>query len=141
MSITILLPLDEGEPGEPETDALVERALTLAEEADGIVHALYVVDTGRYGEPALSSAEIVVDEREDEGHRLLGAVTARGRARGVDVVPRCCHGRPHEELVAHAEEIDADVVVLGGRRRPRKTRDALDEVVDRIEVVAPAASA
>jgi len=141
MTRTILLALDGNEPGDRETEALVERALTLAEEESGVVHALYVVDTGRYGEPALSSAEIVVDEREDEGHRLLGSVTASGRARGIEVVPRCCHGRPHEELVAHAEEIDADVVVLGGRRRPRKTRDALDEVVDRIEVVAPAASA
>jgi len=33
------------------------------------------------------------------------------------------------------------VVVLGGRRRPRKTRDALDDIAGRIEVVAPTASA
>jgi len=141
MATTILLPLDGVESGDRATDALVERALALAEADGSVVHALYVVDTGRYGEPALSSAEIVVDEREDEGHRLLGSVAARGRARGVEVVPRCCHGRPHEELVAHAEEIDADVVVLGGRRRPRKTRDALDDIVGRVEVVTPAASA
>jgi len=141
MTATILLPLDGSEPGDRATNALVERALALAEQDGGVVHALYVVDTGRYGEPALSSAEIVVDEREDEGHRLLGSVTARGRARGVEVVPCCCHGRPHEELVARAEEVGADVVVLGGRRRPRKTRDALDDIAGRIEVVAPTASA
>lgn len=129
MTDTILLPVD----GSDGTDGQVERALDLAESAGATVHALFVVNTGRYGEPALSSAEVLVDDMEDEGNALLAEVAARGRARGVEVVTRCCHGRPNDALVEHAGETGADVVVLGPGRHPRKTLRALERVVDRIE--------
>jgi nucleotide-binding universal stress UspA family protein len=122
-----------------ETDRAIDRAIDLAARRGGTVHALYVVDTGRYGEPALSSAELVVDGVEDAGHDLLATVDRRGRDRGVTVLTRCCHGRPNEELPAYAVEIGADVVVLAGRRRPGRVRRELERVAD--VVVAPGALA
>ncbi|QLH76007.1 universal stress protein [Halosimplex rubrum] len=140
MTERILLSLDgsatEGH-GAEATDRAIDHALASAERTGGTVHALYVVDTGRYGEPALSSAEIFVDDAEDAGHDLLAAVDRRGRERGVTVLTRCCHGRPNEELPAYAAEIDADTVVLAGRRRPGRVRKELERVAD--TVVAPGA--
>lgn len=140
MAERILLSLDgsatEGDRTEA-TDRAIDRALDLAARRGGTVHALYVVDTGRYGEPALSTAELVVDGVEDAGHDLLATVDRRGRDRGVTVLTRCCHGRPNEELPAYAVEIDADAVVLAGRRRPGRVRRELEQVAD--TVVAPGA--
>jgi nucleotide-binding universal stress UspA family protein len=148
MTERILLSLDgsataDGRGGETEVDRTgkvdraIDHAVDLAARTGGTVHALYVVDTGRYGEPALSSAELVVDAAEDAGHDLLAAVDRRGRERGVTVRTRRCHGRPNEELAAYAAEIDADAVVLAGRRPPGRVRRGLERVAD--TVVAPGA--
>lgn len=131
MPPTILLPLG----GTDDTDRAAEYALERAASEDAVVHALFVVDTGRYGEPALSSAEVLVDDREDAGKRELAAVAARGAARGVDVQTRCCHGRPNAELLGYAESVGADVVVLD-RRVPHGVRHGLAATVG-AEVVRP----
>ncbi|WP_459194329.1 universal stress protein [Halosimplex sp. J119] len=131
MTDRILLSLDESTAdGDGSTEAAIDRALEWAERSGGIVHALYVVDTSRYGEPALSSGEVLIDEAEDAGHDLLRTVDVRGRERGVTVRTRRCHGRPNEEVPAYAVEIDADAVVLAGRRRPGRVRRELERVAD-----------
>ncbi|WP_415378814.1 universal stress protein [Halosimplex sp. TS25] len=136
MTDRILLSLDESAAkGGDATWVAVDHALDLAARSGGVVHALYVVDTSRYGEPALSSGEILVDEAEDAGHDLLAIVDTRGRERGVPVRTRRCHGRPNEELPAYAVDIDADAVVLAGRRRPGRVRRELERVAE--SVVAP----
>jgi len=135
MTERILLSLDGSTEDDDRTDRAIDHAVELAARRGGTVHALYVVDTGRYGEPALSSAELFVDDAEDAGHDLLAAVDRRGRERGVVVHTRCCHGRPNEELPAYAVEVDADAVVLAGRRRPGRVRRELERVAD--TVVAP----
>jgi nucleotide-binding universal stress UspA family protein len=127
MAHTILLPLTGGRAADRSIDA----ALDHAEREGGVVHALYVVDTQRYGEPALSSAELLVDEAEDEGRRQLGQVAARGNARGITVEARCCHGRPADEIVDHALDVGADVVVLD-RRLPHDRLVRLERAVDRV---------
>ncbi|WP_123536937.1 universal stress protein [Halosimplex salinum] len=133
MTETILLSLGGSDP----SGEAIDHALAMAERHGGTVHALYVVDTGRYGEPALSSAEILVDDVEDQGHDLLRSIADRGRERGVAVTTRCCHGRPNEELPAYAARIGADTVVLGGRRLPGRVRRELDRTAD---IVVPGAA-
>jgi nucleotide-binding universal stress UspA family protein len=135
MTDAILLSLDESHvrgDRPAATDPEVEYALDRAEQTGAALHALFVVDTGRYGEPALSSAEILVDDVEDAAHDLLTTVAGRGRRRGVTVVTRCCHGRPNEELTAYAAEVGADTVVLAGGRRPGRVRAELRRIAGRV---------
>jgi nucleotide-binding universal stress UspA family protein len=106
---TIVVPTDGSERGE----RAVETALELAETYDAALHALFVVDTHRYAEPALSSTELVIDRMGDEGMALLREIEERAREAGVEVETRCCHGNPHEEIVEYAAAVDADVVVVG----------------------------
>ncbi|MFB6151072.1 MAG: universal stress protein [Haloarculaceae archaeon] len=127
MSKTILLPISGGD----HTDRTIEYAFDRAGDDDAVVHALSVVDTARYGEPALSSGEIVVDEVETEGEKRLAEVAARGAARGVEVATHSCHGRPGDELLAFARDIGADAVVAD-RRIPHATRDRLEHLVDAV---------
>lgn len=106
---TILLPVD----GSEGARSAVRRALALAARDGAAVHALHVVDTRRYGEPARSSTELTVDDLEDAGNELLTEIRETAAMRGIDVTVRCCHGRPADEILAHAAAVGADLVVMG----------------------------
>ncbi|WP_255197395.1 universal stress protein [Halorarius litoreus] len=123
---TILVPYD----GSDGANRAVEHAFDLAQQYDATVHALFVVDTRSFGEPALSSVELVVDEVEDEGHRLLDAVADRAEAQGVQFESLLRHGVPHDEVVARATDIDADLVIMGFHGRTHDSR--IGSVVERV---------
>lgn len=121
-----------GTDGSESAHRAVEHALERAEQNDATLHALFSVDTARYAEPALSSGELVTDEVEDWGQERLAEIVDRGTARGVEVVTRCCHGRPHEELIDYAEEIDADVTILGYQGQNHVKTAQVGSVTDRV---------
>lgn len=108
MAEHILVPTD----GSDRTERAVDRALEMAEDAGGDLHLLHVVDTDRYGEPALSSAELVVTRQEDDGTQLLKRLAARAGRRGVPTTLDQCHGDTVEEVVAAVETDDVDAVVM-----------------------------
>jgi nucleotide-binding universal stress UspA family protein len=112
-----------GTDGSEKAQEAVERAIDIAETYDAAPHATTVVNTARYGEPALSSTELVLDELEDRGHRQLKEIREIGADRGVQVVTKCFHGTPSEEIIRYAQEHDADLIVLGshGHTHPRST--------------------
>ncbi|MDS0477155.1 universal stress protein [Natrinema sp. 1APR25-10V2] len=120
-----------GTDGSEPANRAVEHALSLAEQYGAEVHVLSVVDTGRYGEPALSSTELVVDDLEDQSTDLLVEVEERAADQGVDVVTTCCHGNPHEKITAYADEIDADLTLLGSHGRSQ-TGHHIGSVADRV---------
>ncbi|WP_158854627.1 universal stress protein [Halorhabdus sp. CUG00001] len=107
MTTEILVATDGSERAEPVTT----RALELAARIEATVHVLYVVDTRRYGEPALSSVEIVIDQCEDEGKQHVQTLIEDGKRRGIDVEGHCRRGDPTDEIVAMAAEVDVDLVV------------------------------
>jgi nucleotide-binding universal stress UspA family protein len=114
------------------TDRATEHALALAERFDAALHALYVVDTRRYGEPGLSSTELVVDDLEDYGHELVTTVADRAGDRGIEVVTACRHGRPDETIHEYADEVEADAVVVGYRGHGHGDRDHVGSVTERV---------
>lgn len=105
----ILVPTD----GSDHAERAFDSALDLAEQSDADLSLLHVVDTGRIGEPALSSTELVVGQREDDGTALLKAMAQRAHQRGVDTQSHNCHGEPSREIRRYADEIEADLVVMG----------------------------
>lgn len=126
MPETLLLPFDR-----EDRTACTDYALDRAERNGGVVHALGVVDTPRYGEPALSSAEAFVDEAEDDVRERLAAFARRGVDRGVAVETSCRHGHLPTELLEYARDVDADVLVCD-RRLPHAVRRRLADVVDTV---------
>jgi len=121
-----------GTDGSAPANRAVVHALEQAEQNDAALHAIFVVDTGRYSEPAFSSGELVTDEIEDWGRNELDEVVERGDELGVEVTTRCCHGRPHEEIIGYADAIDADVVVLGYQGQSHTKTDHFGSVADRV---------
>ncbi|MDS0295255.1 universal stress protein [Halogeometricum luteum] len=125
---TILLPVDGSDP----SNRAVEHALEIAERFAATVHAVHVVDTRRYGEPTLSSTELVLDELEDRGHDLLEELADRADNSGIAVEKQVCHGDPATEIISHADAVDADIIVLGSRGTSHQRTTHLGSVADRV---------
>ncbi len=106
-----------GSDGSDDATRAVTHAIGLGEQFDADVHAIGVVNTRRYGEPALSTNELVINEIEERVHADLDEVASRADDAGVEVVTTCCHGDPSEEILTLGDEIDADVTILGYQGR------------------------
>ena len=125
---TILVPTDGSDPA----NRAVEHGLELAERFGSSLHTMYVVDTSRYGEPALSSAEIVLHELEEDGNRLVTEVADRADNLAIDVETRVCHGRPHQEIIEYADEINADLIIMGYQGHSHEMKGHMGSVADRV---------
>jgi nucleotide-binding universal stress UspA family protein len=122
----ILLPVD----GSEGSERAEEFALELAERYGGEVHLFHVVDTRLVSEPALSSMELVTDDAEAAAMELLDEIEERATDRNLEVSSRCCHGTPHDEIIEYADDIDADVIVMGYQGQSHEER--IGSVVDRV---------
>ena len=125
---TILVPTDGSDPA----NRAVEHALELAEKYDARVHAMYCVETHRYGEPALSSAEIVLDRLEDRGAAMLDELADRAENVGVECSTNVCHGRPWEAVQAKGDELDADLIVIGFQGHGHERTARIGSVAERV---------
>jgi nucleotide-binding universal stress UspA family protein len=123
---TILLPTD----GSEQSKRAEQKALEMAEQTGADLHALHVIDTRHMSEPALSSMELVTDEAEDRAMELLEDIFETSEKRGIDATSRCCHGVPHEEILAYADEVDADLIVMGYRGHTHDQK--MGSVVNRV---------
>ena len=106
----------------------IDRAIlvTVIEDLDPML----VTDAGGHAGPTLSPAEL---ESMQENERAGGEdrVRAAAGALGIDgVETRVLEGRPGPALCSYAEEVAADVIVLGTRGRGRIKRALLGSVAD-----------
>lgn len=129
---TILLATD----GTVASKDAESHAISLAQSHDATLHALYVVDEDVYtaysGDEYVDEAEGPEHGLEEEGEEALAAVRAAAEDAGVTVAETLIHGDPVESIIDTAEEEDADVVVLGTKRRPAEYRSLLGSVTDRV---------
>ncbi|WP_254764357.1 universal stress protein [Natrinema marinum] len=105
---TILIATDGSDSAERATD----HALDLASRFDADLHALYVVDTQRYGGSMVSDADAITADLEERGRELLDDIASRA---DVDVTTEIRSGRPSQLIGEYADEIDAELVVIGNR--------------------------
>ncbi len=122
---TILVPTDGSDPA----NRAVEHAVDLASTFDADLHAIYVVDSRRYGSRAVADADAILDELADRGRRILEELRDRADR---EVTTELRRGRPNEETTAYAEEIDADLIVLGNRGLGDPSGAAIGSVAERV---------
>lgn len=133
---TILIPTD----GSDVAESAVDQALGLADAFDAEVHALYVVDVdsvnlGLGTEQVDRLRQGRFDEMEEVKARAeaaTGAVADRAAERGVAVEEHVASGRPHVVIADHAEEIGADLIVMGSHGRDGVSRAILGSVTERV---------
>lgn len=125
---TILVPTDGSDPA----NRAVEHAFTLADRYDATINLLYCVETHRYGEPALSSAEIVIDNIEDRGAAMLEEIQERADGLGIECAAEICHGKPWEAVMERAGDQEADLIVIGYQGENRTQPGRIGSVAERI---------
>ena len=129
---TILFPTD----GSDASLGSLDHALELAGTYDAVLHVLYVVDTSYpYGDFDGVGVDLtpVFEALREEGERTIETVEERAGDADVDAV-----GATREDSVVHraileyADEVDADLIVMGTHGRRGLNRWLLGSVTERI---------
>lgn len=115
----------------PARDAL-DQAAALARAEGATLHVLSVVDEGDLD--LFSSGELTAVDELLRGAAEDAVVDAAERAAdaGVDAVRAVRVGIPHREIVDHAVDVGADVVVVGSHGRRGLSRALLGSVAARV---------
>jgi nucleotide-binding universal stress UspA family protein len=117
----------------------VERAVTVAADLAGRfeaeLHAVYVLDRRSYQDAPDEMQSEVRGSLEQRGEEALEAL--EGRVGNGTVTTAIREGRPPEEIVGYAREVDADVVATGTRGRHGEGRFILGSVAEEVVRMAP----
>ena len=125
----ILVPTD----GSEAVDRALEHAVRLATDHDTTVHALYVVDRRITAANSGDLHDEVVADLESQGESAVAAVADAATTAGLDAATHVVHGTPDVEIVAYADEVGADVIVLSPEgKSPRERIESLGSVSDRV---------
>lgn len=129
---SILLPTD----GEAGAEEATRHAVNLASACDATLHALYVVDEGVVG--AYPGDEYIHEHEgaeaalEQVGEEALADIEDAAASADVDVTTVLRHGSPATSIVEYADDVDADLVVIGTKSQPGAYRQLLGSVTDRV---------
>jgi nucleotide-binding universal stress UspA family protein len=108
----ILVPIDDAET----MTQVFEHAAEIAGPRDATVHLLHVVDKRAF----LTLDDAMKDDVETElvaqGEATLASAVDWFDGSGVAVETICRSGDPADEIIAYADEIDTDLVVMGTRQ-------------------------
>jgi nucleotide-binding universal stress UspA family protein len=120
--------------GSESVERAIDVALDLAIRFDAAVHALYVVDeTEVASSPARVRDEMQHALQESGGEAIVDVQRrATELSAGGQVTAVVREGRPADEVVGYAREIDADMVALGTRGRHGENRFLLGSVAERV---------
>ncbi|MEF8852499.1 MAG: universal stress protein [Haloarculaceae archaeon] len=123
---TILVPTD----GSAGADAALDEAVELASAFDATVHSLYVADTSA-AQPETGYVDIV-ESFERIGEETTTEAVDRVEAAGVEAVGAVRTGSPHQSILDYAEEVDADLIVMGTHGRTGLERYLLGSVTEKV---------
>lgn len=108
----ILLPTD----GTESMQTVVETAADIATRRDAEVHVLYVVDDRAFLTLQEEMQEDVLAELEGEAETATDRAATYLSEAGVSVTQVVRKGDPADEILAYAEEMEADLITMGTRR-------------------------
>lgn len=115
--------------GSETARAAIEHAIGLAETVDASVHILMAVDPGddyfRFGVSEVDAINQAANEIVDE---IAGAYADLH----IDIVGVVRRGKPAPTILNYADEIEADLIVVGSRGSDTSARRILGSTTDRI---------
>ena len=119
---TVLLAYD----GTQASDAAFEQAAKLAREAHRPLHVVAVAWS------AEAETHVALDKARLQCWQRLQALRDRDVAAQVELELEVVDGNPSEQIVAAAQRLDADLLVIGHRRRSLACRMAEASVAKRV---------
>ncbi len=108
----ILVPTDGGE----QIDAVIEAAVDIAKQREATVHALSIIDSNVFLTLDEELTDAVNEELTANAEEAVAHVVDAAADDGVEGEAVIRQGRPSDEIIAYAKEIDADLIVMGTRR-------------------------
>ncbi|CAI49366.1 UspA domain protein [Natronomonas pharaonis DSM 2160] len=125
----ILLPVD----GSEDATAAATRGFDIARAHGSRVHVICVADTGPLSDYQLpgertSAAEALGDRAE----RVVESVVASAATDGIEVTTATPTGPAPETILDYADEVEADLIVMGTRGRGGVERLMLGSVTEHV---------
>ncbi|MDD1677180.1 MAG: universal stress protein [Methanomicrobiales archaeon] len=100
--------------GSKTSEAALLKAVDEAIAGKGELHAVYVVETGLFSSiPMDNTWEVIYGLLEKEGQEALTAARQKAKEAGIDIITHMRQGRAGNEILLLAEEIGADLIVVG----------------------------
>lgn len=132
---SILAPVDFG----AGSDHSLEVALDLAKLTGASVQVLHVYQIPVYGFPdgAFLAGPEIATRLSEAAQKGLDNVVARIAERGVSVVGVLRQGNPPDEIVAAAQELKCDAIVLGTHGRKGIAHALMGSVAERVVRTSP----
>ena len=97
------------------------------------LHAIYVVETGRFSSlPMDGTMEVIYSLLQREGEDLLAAGQKKAEAAGVALITHIRQGHAGTEILTLAEEIRADLIIMGSQGKSGVDRILLGSVSDHV---------
>lgn len=121
--------------GSQSAQRAVETAVDIAERFEAAVYALYVVDEDELEESPSEVRQDIETAVEAAGEDALEFVEQETGDKDLETAIR--RGRPAEEIIEYAEEVDADVIATGTRGRHGEHAFLLGSVAEAIVRMAP----
>lgn len=107
-----------------------ERAVALAERYDAEVHAVYVVKSAIYDYD--DAPRSIVGLLKEAGENATDEVVTLAEEAGVSATKTVVKGTPYEEILQHAEDVDADLVSMGKLGLDADERDFIGSTTERV---------
>jgi nucleotide-binding universal stress UspA family protein len=120
----IIVPTDGGE----QMDAVIDAAVDIATQRGARIHALSVIDRGVFLTLEEGLTDAVDEELTANAERAVEAVTDAASAAELENEGVVRRGRPGEEIIAYADDIGADLIVMGSRGADGHERRMLGSV-------------
>jgi len=100
--------------GSKTSEAALLKAVDIAIAGKGELHAVYVVETGLFSSiPMDNTWEVIYGLLEKEGQEALTAARQKAKEAGAEIITHMRQGRAGNEIIYLAEEIGADLIVVG----------------------------
>lgn len=125
---TVVIPTDGSEPAERGID----HGLDIAADNDATVHFVHVIDESYARRPGVDDYEVALEEIRNEALGELERLQRAAEERDLDAEVYCTTGSPHEEITAYADEVGADLIVMGKRGEGSAEAPHVGRVADRV---------
>jgi len=118
-----------GVDGSEVSKSAFRRAIDEAKAWNVDINVIYVIETGMLSSiPADNTLEAIYSLLETEGKNIIDECQKLADEAGIKVIPHIRQGHAGNEIIETAEEIDADLIILGSHGKSELDRILLGSV-------------
>ena len=130
----ILVPTDGSDPSIRAADY----AIKLAKQFDSEIIAIYVIDRLILEEVSkIHERHVLEEEIKSKAQRCLNYVVNSAEKEGLKATSILVEGQPHDQIIQHARNLKADMIIMGSRGRRGTERILIGSVAERVIEYAP----